>query len=73
MDSYYILNIFLYAISLVYTIFMITYLGNAKKCDSYMEKRDKNFRQFALVITWINAVLLGLVIVMLIFKKNSIE
>ncbi len=48
------------ALALVYGIFMLLYLTDAKKCDQYLKTRDKNFREVALVITWIEVILMGL-------------
>lgn len=44
----------------VYYIFMILYLTKASKCDQYLDKSDSQFRQAALVITYILAIILGL-------------
>lgn len=48
---------------LVYYIFMILYLTKASKCDEYLEKKDNQFRQAALIISYILAILTGLNIV----------
>jgi hypothetical protein len=45
---------------LVYDIFMILYLTKASKCDQYLDKRDSQFRQAALILTYISAVIAGL-------------
>jgi len=47
-------------LSLTYSIFMLLYLQNAKKCDPKLSDRDRRFRQAAVVITWIAAILGGL-------------
>jgi hypothetical protein len=50
--------------SLVYGIFMIIYLTNAKKCDASMEKRDVDFRKTALILSWISVMLYSLVLIL---------
>lgn len=55
----------------VYAFFMIMYLNNTKKCEKGMSNRDKTFRKIALVITWINIVLLGLYIIVTVIALVS--
>jgi len=45
---------------LVYDIFMILYLTKASKCDQYLDKSDSQFRQAALILTYISAGICGL-------------
>lgn len=63
MDPILVINFIAYALMLTYDIFMIIYLSDAQKCDQHMTQRDRNFRKVALVITWIAAVLSGLVLI----------
>ncbi len=60
MNPMMIINLIWGVALLVYGIYMIMYLGNAKKCDKYMKKKDKTFRKAALVITWVQVVIMGL-------------
>jgi ABC-type antimicrobial peptide transport system permease subunit len=60
MDLYLLITLIVSCLSFVYGIFMIMYLTDAKRCDKYMNDRDKNFRKVALVISWIDVVLTGL-------------
>ena len=50
-----------YGLVLTYGIFMLIYLNDAQKCDDVLTERDKNFRKAAVVITWIEVILTGLV------------
>lgn len=43
-----------------YNIFMLLYLSDDSKFKDQMSERNKNFRAFAIVITWITLILLGL-------------
>jgi hypothetical protein len=47
-------------LALAYGIYMLMYLQDAKKCDAKLSKRDRQFRQAAVVITWIEVVMTGL-------------
>lgn len=51
---------------LTYSIFLILYLTNAKKCDEHMSEMDRQFRVAALVITYISTALLGILTLILI-------
>lgn len=53
-------NFIVFGLVLTYGIFMLLYLTDAKKCDKYMSSRDTNFRKVALVLTWIDVVVVGL-------------
>ena len=46
--------------TLVYGIFLLTYLNHTKKFSSQMTTRDKQFRTAAIVITWIEIISTGL-------------
>lgn len=48
------------SLALVYGIFMLMYLNDAKKCDPKLSKRDREFRKVAVVVTWIEIILSGL-------------
>lgn len=56
-------NFIVFGLVLTYGIFMLLYLTDAKKCDQYMSSRDANFRKVALVLTWIDVVVVGLSLV----------
>jgi hypothetical protein len=55
-----IVNFIFYGLALTYAIFMLIYLGNAKKCDQYLNPTDRRFRKAAYIITWIEVVLVGI-------------
>lgn len=57
-----VVSFLLNIIALVYGIFMIIYLNDASTCDKYLTKRDSTFRKVALVVSWIDVVLTGLVL-----------
>ena len=46
-------------ISMVYLSYMLTYLKDARKCDKYMSDQDQQFRNAAVVITWLALVVTG--------------
>lgn len=60
MDSLLLINFIVGGLVLTYGIFMLLYLTDAKKCDKYMSSRDANFRKVALVLTWIDVVVIGI-------------
>jgi hypothetical protein len=60
MDPYILTQFIFVGLVLTYGIFMLLYLTDAKKCDKYMSSRDTNFRKVALVLTWIDVVVVGL-------------
>jgi Mn2+/Fe2+ NRAMP family transporter len=60
------IGIIVNALILVYNIFLILYLTNAKKCDEHMSNMDRQFRMAALVITYITAISSGLSILILL-------
>jgi hypothetical protein len=68
-----------YVLGLVYGIFMLIYLKDAKKCDKYLSKRDQTFRKVAYYVTWVDVVLTGLAIIFVLFgllgihKKTTCE
>jgi len=58
---------------LVYTIFMIIYLHSVKECDRTLSDRDKTFRQVAIVVSYVTAIIVSvntIVTISRIFKKN---
>lgn len=55
----------------VYALFMVMYLNNTKKCEKVLSKHDKTFRKIALVVTWINLVLMGLYVVFTVIALLS--
>ena len=55
---------------LIYGILLVSYLHNSSKYVSKMSKRDQNFRQIALVVSWIQIAMsalasIGLIIALL--------
>ena len=58
-------------LSLVYGIFLLTYLNHNKKFKSQMTSRDKTFRKAAIVITWIEIVATGMWLVALMISIFS--
>jgi len=58
-----VLNLVFFVLGIVYQVYMVMYLTDAKKCDKHMSKRDANFRKVALVITWVILTIYALVII----------
>lgn len=62
-----------YSLTLVYYVFLVMYLTNAKKTDIYMSQQDQTFRQVAVVITWICIALISLGLVGVIGTSFGIK
>lgn len=63
----------MHALLLVYLVFLVMYLNDAKKTDMYMSKQNQNVRQVALVVTWIMLILSGLKMVVCLGKMAGIN
>ena len=62
MDLRALLSLLFGGLLLTYSIFLLKYLHNSRKCDKVMKKEDQDFRKAAYVITWVQVVLLGLLV-----------
>jgi hypothetical protein len=62
-----IISLILYALSVVYLVFMLLFLNDTKKYENKMSKRDSNFRKVAYVITWIELILSSLILLAIIY------
>lgn len=54
------------SLNFVYVLFLIFYLNDTKKYQSKMNKRDRDFRKVAVVVSWIDLVLTGLSVVAIV-------
>ena len=55
-----------YSLTLVYLVFLVIYLTNAKKTDIYMSQQDQRVRQVSVVITWISIAIVSLCLICVI-------
>lgn len=66
-------SLVVYGLSLAYSIFLLVYLEDNKKFVPQMSDRDRRFRTAALVITWINIILMALAMVGIVIELISGE
>lgn len=62
MDLGALLSLLFGGLLLTYSIFLLMYLHKSRQCDKTMKKRDRDFRKAAYVITWVQVILLGLLV-----------
>jgi hypothetical protein len=67
-----ILSFIIICLNFVYSIFLIIYLTNASICDSRMNTRDNIIRKIALVLAYIQAILLGFTILYIIVQLSTV-
>lgn len=62
-----------YGLSLAYSVFLLIYLDDNKKFVPQMSERDRKFRTAAIVITWINLILMAIAMIGIVIELMSGE